>query len=114
METFTVVIEGTPAAGPARVVDGRVRLLPGRAWDALGRSLAAESDLEEEAARLDRPLAVDLEARAAFLGVSARARAARLASLEAPDFTLPDLEGRLHSLAQHRGQKVFLVAYGSW
>ena len=33
---------------------------------------------------------------------------------EAPEFTLPDLEGRLHSLSDHRGVKVFLVAYGSW
>ena len=41
-------------------------------------------------------------------------RAERLLSLEAPDFTLPDLDGRPHTLAEHRGQKVFLVAYASW
>ena len=41
-------------------------------------------------------------------------RGRRLASLEAPDFTLPDLDGRPHSLSDHRGAKVFLVAYGSW
>jgi len=40
--------------------------------------------------------------------------------LESPDFSpvedvkLPDLHGRLHSLAEHRGKKVFLVAYASW
>ena len=44
----------------------------------------------------------------------AEERGRRLASLEAPDFTLPDLDGRLHSLSDHRGAKVFLVAYGSW
>jgi hypothetical protein len=114
METFTLVLESTAVEGPARVVDGRARLRPGRAWDALGGVLAVEADLEEVAARLDRPLAVDLDERVAFLGVSARVRALRLASLEAPDFTLPDLDGRRHSLAEHRGKKVFLVAYASW
>ncbi len=62
----------------------------------------------------DCPLAVDHEERVAYLGSSAAARAARLASLEAPDFTLPDLDGRVHSLSQHRGKKVLLVAYASW
>ncbi len=61
-----------------------------------------------------RPVAVDLDERAAWIGVSAAARAGQLASLEAPDFALPDLEGRLHSLAAHRGRKVLLVAYASW
>jgi len=61
-----------------------------------------------------RPVAIDLEERAAYLGVSAEERGRRLAALEAPDFTLPDLEGRPHSLSDHRGKKVFLVAYGSW
>ena len=49
-----------------------------------------------------------------ILGVSAEERAQALASLEAPDFTLPDLDGRPHSLSEHRGKKVFLVAYASW
>jgi hypothetical protein len=61
-----------------------------------------------------RPVAVDPEEGAAYLGVPARARAAALASLEAPAFTLPDLDGRLHSLSEHRGKKVLLVAYASW
>ena len=60
-----------------------------------------------------RPVAVDRNERAAYLGVSARERAERLRSLEAPDFALPDLDGRLHSLGEHRGKKVFLVAYAS-
>jgi hypothetical protein len=48
------------------------------------------------------------------LGESARARAAALASLEAPDFALPDPSGRLHSLSDYRGKKVFLVTWASW
>ena len=62
----------------------------------------------------DRPLAVDRDARVAYLGTSAAVRAARLTSLEAPDFSLPDLEGRRHTLSEHRGRKVLLVAYASW
>jgi hypothetical protein len=37
-----------------------------------------------------------------------------LASLEAPNFTLPDLNGKLHSLADFRGKKVLLVTWASW
>jgi hypothetical protein len=61
-----------------------------------------------------RPVAIDRDERAAYLGVSAAERAKALSSLEAPDFTLPDLDGRLHSLSAHRGKKVLLVAYASW
>ena len=61
-----------------------------------------------------RPLAVDHDERVAYLGTPAGARAARLASLEAPDFRLPDLAGGKHALSDHRGRKVLLVAYASW
>jgi hypothetical protein len=61
-----------------------------------------------------RPVAIDREERVAYLGVAARERVEALASLEAPDFTLPDLDGRFHSLRDHRGRKVLLVAYASW
>jgi hypothetical protein len=71
-------------------------------------------ELARRAEAAGRPVAVDLDERAAYLGVTARERATVLVSLEAPDFTLPDLGGRLHSLGEHRGKKVLLVAYGSW
>ena len=71
-------------------------------------------DLAGFAAALDRPLAVDTEERAAALGSSAAERSSQLASLEAPDFTLPDLAGRSHSLSEQRGKKVLLIAYASW
>jgi hypothetical protein len=87
---------------PFTLVDGdRVTTVPASALDAL-------------AAAGDRPLAVDHDEGVAYLGVPAAARAAQLASLEAPDFSLPDLDGRRHSLAEHRGKKVLLVAYASW
>ena len=89
---FTVIDDGTPIAVAPRDGAERVR----RAQEG------------------GRPVALDEAERVAYLGVSAGNRGGRLASLEAPDFTLPDLDGRSHSLSDHRGVKVFLVAYGSW
>jgi hypothetical protein len=66
------------------------------------------------AAALGRPLAMDSEARTAYLGASSGERRQRLASLEAPDFALPDLAGRMHRLGDQRGRKVLLAAYASW
>jgi hypothetical protein len=71
-------------------------------------------DLAALARLLGRPLALDVEERAAYLGTAAAERAAQLATLQAPDFTLPDLAGRPHSLSEQRGKKVLLVAYASW
>lgn len=49
-----------------------------------------------------------------MLGEPAADRAAALESLDAPDFALPDLDGRTHRLSDYRGQKVFLVTWASW
>jgi hypothetical protein len=37
-----------------------------------------------------------------------------LASLQAPNFTLPDMAGKMHSLSDFRGKKVLLVTWASW
>jgi hypothetical protein len=63
---------------------------------------------------LGRPVAQSAQGHAWVLGESAQDRAAALRSLQAPDFALPDPSGRLHSLSEHRGQKVFLVTWASW
>ena len=63
---------------------------------------------------LGRPLVVDVEESAAALGTPARQRSEAMHGLEAPDFTLPDLEGNPHSLSDHRGSKVLLIAHASW
>ena len=47
-------------------------------------------------------------------GEGAAARRTEMQSLKAPDFTLPDLQGRPHALADYRGKKVFLVFWASW
>jgi transposase len=71
-------------------------------------------DLAALAGLLDRPFVMDADAAIGVLGAAAAARADRLASTEAPDFTLPDLHGRLHSLRDQRGKKTLLVAWASW
>ena len=38
----------------------------------------------------------------------------KLRTLEAPDFTLPDLDGKPHSLSDYRGRKVLLMSWASW
>jgi hypothetical protein len=71
-------------------------------------------DLAALAEALGRPLALDSSEAAAALGTAARVRADQLTTLEAPDFSLPDLAGRMHSLSDYRGKKVLLIAYASW
>jgi len=133
---FTVIEAGRECAVDARVEGGRVLLSAEPLREALGFELHEGTlcndtmcvplpagsrlgeggvfDLGEVAATLDRPLAVDTAAGAAFLGVSAGERAQALGSLLAPDFTLPDLAGRPHTLSSYRGSKVFMVAWASW
>jgi hypothetical protein len=71
-------------------------------------------DLEPLAELLDRPLALDADEALAALAESPGRRAEVLDQLVAPDFTLPDLSGRPHSLSEQRGKKVLLIAYASW
>jgi hypothetical protein len=48
------------------------------------------------------------------LARSAADRSAVLASLEAPDFALPDVGGRVHRLSDYRGKKTLLITWASW
>ena len=49
-----------------------------------------------------------------YFGKRADERSAYLATLKAPEFTLPDLTGKMHSLADYRGKKVLLITWASW
>lgn len=60
------------------------------------------------------PVVHDLAGEAWVLGTGAGQRAETLASLDAPDFALPDLDGRMHRLSDYRGRKVFLATWASW
>jgi len=48
------------------------------------------------------------------LGAPADERNAALEGLQAPDFTLPDVEGTPRTLSQLKGKKVFLATWASW
>jgi hypothetical protein len=50
----------------------------------------------------------------AVLGTPAEVRSAEMASLDAPPFTLPDLDGNFVSLADFKGRKKLLLAWASW
>ena len=71
-------------------------------------------DVTALAALLDQPIVRDAAHGAWSFGEASSARRAVMQSLDAPDFTLPDLAGRLHSLSDYRGKKVFLVSWASW
>ena len=63
---------------------------------------------------LGRPVLHDEGRSVWMLGEAAADRSRTLESLEAPDFTLPDVTGVLHSLSDFRGKKVFLATWASW
>ncbi len=63
---------------------------------------------------MNKPALSDESGEVWVLGASAGERAAALETLQAPDFTLPDLDGRPHSLSDFRGKKIFLVSWASW
>jgi hypothetical protein len=132
---FTVIDVGKSTAIKAELREGRVLLAPEQLASATGwdykpeglcrgevcvavRDPAIETggliDLEVVAATLRRPLALDVAESAAYLGESAAERGEQMSSMQAPDFTLPDLDGRTHSLSDYRGRKVLLVVYASW
>ena len=137
METaFTILEDSAAVEVQAEVTEDRVRVTPEALQESLGWQLKPEGlcrgeacvpvrdrsklvvdgaiDLSGFAEALGRPLALDAAEGAAAIGTAAADRATQLASLEAPDFTLPDLAGKLHSLSDQRGKKVLLIAYASW
>jgi AhpC/TSA family len=129
---FTLIDNGAAHELQASVAEGAVRI-PAAAlgWDLKPQGFCKDDlcypvprgndvvtaegvDLAGFAGLIGRPLALDAASGAAFLGESAAVRADQLRTLQAPDFTLPDLNGTMHSLSDYKGKKVLLAAYGSW
>jgi hypothetical protein len=132
----TLIDDGAPLPVDAVVHGDAIRLSPAALEKSLGWALKPEGlckadtcvpvrdraalvhpdgiDLGAFARLVDRPLALEAELGIAVLGTSAGDRADRLASREVPDFSLPDLTGRLHSLRDQRGRKTLLIAWASW
>jgi AhpC/TSA family len=60
-------------------------------------------------------LAEAADAERGLVGYEAPRRApAGPGTVEAPNFTLPELDGNLHSLSDYRGQKVVLLTWASY
>ncbi len=62
---------------------------------------------------VNQPVAHDEALSTWYFGLRSDQRQG-LASLRAPDFTLPDMAGKMHSLSDFRGKKVLLVTWASW
>jgi hypothetical protein len=65
------------------------------------------------AALVHQPVAHDATLGTWYFGLRSDQRR-QLSSLQAPDFTLPDLQGKAHRLSDFRGKKILLVTWASW
>lgn len=71
-------------------------------------------NLSEFARLIKQPFAFDQKNGVWYFSTRTAEQNGYLASLEAPNFTLPDLNGKMHSLTDFRGRKVLLVTWASW
>lgn len=114
----TLLIDGddlTRATGWTLKPEGLCRdnvCVPVRDRDTLVRERRV--DLRAFAATLGRPLALEPAAALAVLGEAPDTVGTQLASLTAPPFTLPDLDGNPVALADFAGRKRLLIAWASW
>jgi AhpC/TSA family len=63
---------------------------------------------------LHQPVAYDEALATWYFGPRPETQNNYLQSLEAPNFTLPDIDGKPHSLADFRGKKVLIITWASW
>jgi hypothetical protein len=71
-------------------------------------------NLSEFARLVKQPVAMDEKNGVWYFGARPDDRNAYLGSLEAPNFTLPDMNGHMHSLSDYKGKKVLLLTWASW
>ena len=136
MAVSTILYDDRTTAGLSAAVDGdHLWLTPAELQQATGWKLEPEGlcrgdacvrldagwqdaqgrvDLAAFARYMGQPVVREDAAGAWAFGESVNARRDQLFSLEAPDFTLPDLDGKLHSLSDFRGKKVFMFSWGSY
>ena len=78
------------------------------------RGAASWFNLSAFARLIKQPTAVDEKHAVWYFGARSQETDSPLSSLDAPNFTLPDLNGKAHSLAEFRGKKVLLLTWASW
>jgi hypothetical protein len=71
-------------------------------------------NLTEFARWIEQPFAHDEDSAVWYFGPAGWDWKDRLASRQTPDFSLPDLTGREHTLSELRGKKVFLLFWATW
>ena len=71
-------------------------------------------DIAEFARVTGRNMLVDETRHVVALGEQASSRSASMATLDAPNFTLPDINGNLVSLSDFAKRKKLLLAWSSW
>jgi len=71
-------------------------------------------NLSEFARLLRQPVAHETEASVWYFGPRPDEQNGFISSLTAPDFKLPDMNGKQHSLSDFRGKKVLLLTWASW
>ena len=71
-------------------------------------------NLSEFARLVKQPAAYDEKQAVYYFGARPDAQNAHLNTLDAPNFTLPDMNGKPHSLADFHGKKVLLITWASW
>ena len=91
-----------------------VPLRPGQGTELVRDGVSPAINMSGLWQRLGHPVVHDSAGEIWVLGTAAGERTTALQSLEAPDFSLPDLEGRPQSLHALRGKKVWLSTWASW
>ena len=131
-----VVVEREAVKAKGCVEDGRLLIAPSDLQPLIGWTLKPEGlcqegscvvlrdresierdgllDLESICAQLRLAYRFDAQALTAAVAVDPLARSGALEGLQAPDFTLPDLDGKAQSWSQWDGHKRLLVTFSSW
>jgi hypothetical protein len=71
-------------------------------------------NLSAFARMLHQPVAYDKSLAIWYFGPRPEVQNNYLSSFQAPNFTLPDMNGKPHSLSDFRGKKVLIVTWASW